>query len=94
MGNWLGSFALWGIARQKNKRKDDLIDPTRYIVVKVPWDWSIITGVMDGELSVKVDSRTFVQREIDERREKFSSRENAEAEFQAEFAEIQEMYDG
>lgn len=38
----------------KTKARDDLIDPTRYIAAKVPWDWSTIAEL---ENEVKVDEK-------------------------------------
>ena len=80
------------------KQKNDLADTLRYIVCKIPWDYSAITGVevkyegseLSQEQVNKLNSR---EAEIAERRKAFNeSSDDGTREIEAEFEEANESY--
>lgn len=81
----------------KNKRADDLCDPLRYGCMKIPWNWTVIQGGRpDGIEDQPEKQLNEKEKELQARREFFQDdkRSREEAELQAEFNEIQAMYDG
>lgn len=59
----------------KQIAKDDLIDPTRYVAIAIPWDFSIldqpVSANIDEDVKAKALPKTKEQIEIDERRAQF-----------------------
>jgi phage terminase large subunit-like protein len=80
----------------KRKRKDDLCDPLRSICMEIQWDWTVIQGVRPAQPGAEEIEKglTPEQREIRARRGASDDWERQEAEHAAEFAEINELYDG
>lgn len=83
----------------KNKAKDDLIDPTRYCVIGIPWDWSIIAKNMTEEevIAAKIKARPLTEKElleqqIKERRGEISRNSEPWDEFYQDFDEWNDMY--
>ncbi len=81
----------------KRKRKDDLIDPTRYIAVEVPWDWTAIAaGGSHSEELVKKPKLTIEQQDMLARRGEMMDEDRPTdfAEMDAEFSEMNRLYEG
>lgn len=80
----------------KRKRKDDLADPMKWACMEIGWDWRVIQGIRPSEAGTEeLESKlTPEQREIARRRGESDEWEKQEAEHAAEFAEINELYDG
>lgn len=76
----------------KRKRKDDVVDPLRYICAKVPWDWTVIKNFVSEE--TRPAKKLTPQEEEFARRREFFEGDRADAEeLAAEFAEINAMYE-
>lgn len=80
----------------KRKRKDDLCDPLRSICMEVAWDWTVIQGVRPAVAGREELEKglTQEQRDLRSRRGEAEEYERQEAEFNAEFDEINAMYEG
>jgi hypothetical protein len=83
----------------KSKAKDDLIDPTRYCVIGIPWDWSVIAKnlteeeVLIGKIKATPPTeKELLEQQIRERRGIVPRSEEPWSEFYAEFDEWNEMY--
>jgi hypothetical protein len=78
----------------KRKAKDDFCDALRYVVAKIPWDWSMLTGqvvVQDEEPEKPMND---MQRQIYERRKAFDDYEKSEKDrIDDEFSEWNDMYE-
>jgi phage terminase large subunit-like protein len=94
-GKLAGEFSTVSFETPKNKRKDDLCDPTRYICLAVPWDWTAIkTQVVGGVPLVQERKETPQQEHIRLRRGEMESYEREKDALEAEFAEINALYEG
>lgn len=93
-GKLAGELSTLTVEGVKRHKKDDLSDAFRYCITRIPWDWSVISGVgpaqdHDGE-PVKVDLKAL---EIAERRKEFDQAEHAKLEVEAEMDAWNEMYE-
>lgn len=63
---------------RKEDAKDDFCDALRYAVVKIPWDWTFITGAASEDEETPEKPMTDVERQIHERRKAFSDDQDQE----------------
>lgn len=75
----------------KTQAKDDLIDALRYAVSSIPWDWTAATGDLFEKPEEKLDARTELERNIDERRKAFEDEEDKPLSVEEELDEYSEF---
>lgn len=71
---------LTSLRNKGKKQKNDLADTLRYICRKIPWDWSVITGIIEesvDEIPKPLNSR---EAEIAERRKAFDNTDHLDRE--------------
>lgn len=81
----------------KRKRKDDLADPLRFICMEIPWNWTVIQGARPLEVEEdtgKLTEEQFQAAEMRRRRGEMTDFDVEERRLDAEFAEINSLYDG
>lgn len=80
----------------KRKRRDDLVDPMKWACMEISWDWTVIQGSRPAEAGQEEQEAKLTpeQRDLRARRGEADDWERQEAEHSAEFAEINEMYEG
>ena len=81
----------------KRRAKDDLCDSLRYIVTKLPWDWTAITNSVDPGAADRKNAgplggtdELFRNGKISDAEYLFTKNSN---EFEAEFDEINQEYE-
>jgi hypothetical protein len=86
---------LTSLKKSTKKRfaKDDLSDVIRYIAVQIPWDFTAITGdeVIEA-IEKSLEPMNAYQQEVHERRARFDGEASENAEIEAEFQEMNDLY--
>jgi phage terminase large subunit-like protein len=96
-GKLAGELCSLNHETPKRKRKDDLADPLRYICVFVPWDWRAIQGssASGSEFEDKPKAKETPEQENARlRRGEMSDSEVQEREYEQEFDELNNLYEG
>jgi hypothetical protein len=75
----------------KTKAKDDFCDALRYAVTRIPWDWSVIQGTPPEGYVEPKKPKSDMERQIDERRERFTSAEAEQERLNQEFEEFNDL---
>lgn len=87
-GKLVGELCSLGHSTPKRHRKDDVIDPTRYLCFHIPWDWTVLQTYVTPEQAEKAAVPLTPEEEsLRRRREFFDDSENQRLELEAEFAE-------
>lgn len=76
----------------KRKAKDDFADALRYAVVKIPFDFSMITGEKPAGWKAPEPKKTPMQLQLEERRRAFDEERMEYDRVEEEFAEANELY--
>lgn len=94
-GKLASELASVNHATPKNKRKDDLADPLRYIAAEVPWDWTVIQVKPGAAGAVQERKETPEEEHMRLRRGEMRTEGNEEEdELSAYFAEQNRLYEG
>lgn len=93
-GKLAGELSTVTVDGPKNKKKDDLSDAFRYAVTKIPWDWSVISGVLPEGIELPEKKMNPREQEVAERRKAFESQKREEDYVQSEFDEWNSSYEG
>ena len=92
-GKLAGELCSLTVEGPKRNKKDDLCDAFRYCVVTIPWDWSVITGVIVPTTKDNEPKLSQIQQQIVDRRKEMESGNAEEAErIEEEFADWNELY--
>jgi len=96
LGKLAGELSSLLVSTPKKKAKDDFIDALRYAIVRVPWDWSVITGDRpDGEKDPEPQMTAEEFEKSERRRQVLGDPDKEEAlRIEEEFDEWNAIYEG